>query len=90
MYCPTPGELVTALESAPEVAPEAERSPQKACLLCGGTGMRPRHYDKDGWIGEDQERAIREGRLSAAGFQSAVGYCPCWSRAMPPTTAGIR
>jgi hypothetical protein len=93
VYCPTPGELVTALESAPEVAPESEPKPDPECELCQGTGQRPRYYrehvHRDGcgpvssWypVTDEEHQTIREGRASNAGLVSAVERCPCWQPA---------
>jgi hypothetical protein len=90
MYCPTPGELVMALESAPERSPETEQEPDSACELCFGTGQRLRYYREQVhqhdcgpvsyWhpVSDEEHQAIREGRMSTAGLQSGVTKCPCW------------
>jgi hypothetical protein len=90
VYAPTPGELMMALASAPEVAPEAERKPDPECELCQGTGQRLRYYrehvyqDNCGpvsyWhsVTDEEHQSIREGRMSTAGLHSGVTKCPCW------------
>lgn len=78
VYAPTPGELVTALESAPEVPPESERTPKKTCLLCGGTGYRWKHFNNGRWVGDFVEHQIGAGTRSGASFTSAVERCSCW------------